>query len=212
MDQVVLYEKVKDNYFITGFTLLSAIDENLLTNFLKCSGEVPIMYKRYLQHYAQVAIQEEVVSRHKDVVGTDLIPMFKATQNLENDILDEEADLEKEKANFIVEIERHRINNLKAIPFINYIHFITLQNYFSSNGIFITSENKEDKYIEILEKDDEVMLNKLEKYLGILDELTPFLEDADKVIELKEEIEYCSDIDELHDLKIKYFKKDVNGE
>ena len=44
-----------------------------------------------------------------------------------------------------------------------------LHDKFAAEGIYITNENREEKYIEILEKDDPKLLEDLEKYIEALD-------------------------------------------
>ena len=61
-----------------------------------------------------------------------------------------------------------------TIPSYNYFRYQYLNNIFASNGIFITNENREEKYIEILEKDDEALTEKLEEFLKVTELLTNY--------------------------------------
>lgn len=49
--------------------------------------------------------------------------------------------------------------------------FIILNNDLSNAGYFITNENREEKYLEILETGDEKLIAKLEDYLNYKDEI-----------------------------------------
>ena len=49
------------------------------------------------------------------------------------------------------------------------INILLLHDKFAAEGIYITNENREEKYIEILEKDDPKLLEDLEKYIEALD-------------------------------------------
>ena len=49
------------------------------------------------------------------------------------------------------------------------INILLLHDKFAAEGIYITNENREEKYIEILEKDDPKLLEALEKYIEALD-------------------------------------------
>lgn len=61
-----------------------------------------------------------------------------------------------------------------TIPSYNYFRYQYLNNIFAANGIFITNENREEKYIEILEKDDEALTEKLEEFLKVTELLTNY--------------------------------------
>lgn len=50
--------------------------------------------------------------------------------------------------------------------------FICINNELLDNGFVITDNNREEKYIEILEKDDESLIEKLEIYLNARDTIS----------------------------------------
>jgi len=52
-----------------------------------------------------------------------------------------------------------------------YIEFIETNNILNSRGFFITEDNKEEKYLEILEAGDEDLINTLERFLNSRDKL-----------------------------------------
>jgi len=52
-----------------------------------------------------------------------------------------------------------------------YIEFIENNNILNSRGFFITEDNKEEKYLEILETGDEDLIDVLEKFLIAKDKL-----------------------------------------
>lgn len=58
-----------------------------------------------------------------------------------------------------------------VIPQYAYFRFSYLNNLFCSKGYFITEENREQKYIEIIEKNDEILIKHLEEYLQLLTQL-----------------------------------------
>ena len=55
------------------------------------------------------------------------------------------------------------------INLVHLINILLLHDKFAAGGIYITNENREEKYIEILEKDDPKLLEALEKYIEALD-------------------------------------------
>ena len=60
------------------------------------------------------------------------------------------------------------------IPQYLYFRYSFLNNIFLSKGIYITPENREEKYIEIIEKDDAVLTKYLEEYLQVLSQLEKY--------------------------------------
>lgn len=82
-------------------------------------------------------------------------------------------------------------DEILTMTLIDFVSFMLLNNKFANKGIFITHNNKEEKYIEIIETCDEELINDLEKYIILLDKL--------KEIEIKKE-EYCNIVDSLKSL------------
>lgn len=52
-----------------------------------------------------------------------------------------------------------------------FFRYMYLHDKFAEEGIFITERNKEEKYIEIIEKDSPELLELLEEYLQVIEEL-----------------------------------------
>ena len=92
-----------------------------------------------------------------------------------------------ENEDFILE-EKDSLNRLKEETFtkclslinsrlnqrliFDFYEFTILNNYFISHGYVITEENREEKYLEIINTGDQDKIEKLEKFLLSLDELT----------------------------------------
>ena len=78
-----------------------------------------------------------------------------------------------------------------------YYEFGCLNNELANYGIFITNNNREEKYIEILETEDDDLVNILEKYLICKDEI----ERASAAYEIyklfKSELNECDTEDEI---------------
>ena len=91
--------------------------------------------------------------------------------------------------------------DLLTLKLIDFVSFIMLSNKFSSKGIFITAENKEESYIKIIETGDESLINDLEKYLVLMDEM--------KALEAKK-AEYFGIIKQLQTLHDKEDTESVN--
>jgi len=122
-----------------------------------------------------------------------------------SDLVIEELDpLETAKQTAIIKardlIYTTRINKLAIAKF---YRFFILSHYFADKGIFITEENRENKYLEIinsaaqLEDPDasEAMIANLEEYINLLDSLSEMkniLKDLDAFIESVNEVTVIS--------------------
>lgn len=60
-------------------------------------------------------------------------------------------------------------NGLITMNLVSLVDMIRTHDILASHGYFITDENREEKYIDILEKDDPKLLDALEKYINYLD-------------------------------------------
>ena len=76
------------------------------------------------------------------------------------------------------------------------VKFMLLHDKFASLGIYVTEENKEDKYIEILEKDDERLLNDLEEYIEVQEKMTELVRAVDVYDKLIQKIKEVDETDE----------------
>jgi len=122
-----------------------------------------------------------------------------------SDLVIEELDpLETAKQTAIIKardlIYTTRINKLAIAKF---YRFFILSHYFADKGIFITEENRENKYLEIinsaaqLEDPDasEAIIANLEEYINLLDSLSEMkniLKDLDAFIESVNEVTVIS--------------------
>ena len=82
------------------------------------------------------------------------------------------------------------------------VKFMLLHDKFASLGIYITEENKEDKYIEILEKDDEKLVNDLEEYIEVQEKMTELVRVVDVYDKLIQKIKEVDENDETEINKI----------
>lgn len=93
-------------------------------------------------------------------------------------------------------------DELLTFKLIDFVTFMQLNNKFASKGIFITDENREEKYIEIIETGEEELINELENYIE--------LKDSIQLLEKKKK-EYVSIIEKLQHLKDYNDEESVNS-
>mgnify|MGYP005624201711 CR=1 FL=1 len=83
-------------------------------------------------------------------------------------------------------------DDLLIFTLIDFVSFMELNNKFASKNIFITETNKEEKYIEIIETGDESLINDLELYITLMDNI--------KIIQNKKD-EYFNVIERLKQMQ-----------
>jgi hypothetical protein len=205
--QIALINKINGKLVITDILETGNKALNLFDNWVSIDDNTKYYYKALIGNYKYVFIKEEAVLKNivtkDDFIFTEEKEFVEDTEtNLivpDTSSLTEEDELNIKKQETILTLDNQLLASIQKLSLLKYIHYITLFNTFAAKGIFITEDNKEDKYIEILELDDDQLLNDLEKYLILQDELKPFLEENDKIIKIKEDIEY-SDKEELEQL------------
>jgi hypothetical protein len=61
---------------------------------------------------------------------------------------------------------------INVFSLMGFAKFIILNNYLADKGLFITDENREEKYLEIINTNDSSLISKLEEYLEIKDDIS----------------------------------------
>lgn len=95
-------------------------------------------------------------------------------------IAEDENSLILYKRTCIIKLKDY-VYNLRLTPeyILDMYRFIVINNWMIANGYFITNENREEKYMEIItsiseiedEEESEAKINKLEQYLNLMDKL-----------------------------------------
>lgn len=62
-------------------------------------------------------------------------------------------------------------DDLLIFKLVDFVSLLLLQNKFASKGIFITDDNKEECYIKIIETGDESLIDELERFITIKDDV-----------------------------------------
>lgn len=190
--QIALINKINGKFVITEITDFGGGDLELFPLWATIDDNTKFHFNALNNLYNHVYITESSALNQKITKDSFIFnPEDTKTTELDNNTQPDELSIKKFE--YLKKLDLNFSANLNKINFLDYVHYITLFNYFASKGIFITEENKEDKYIEILELDDEEAIEKLELYLTIQDKINPFLNHNTKLIELKEEIEYANE-------------------
>ena len=93
-------------------------------------------------------------------------------------------------------------NGFLLMHLLDIVELMFLHDKFQANGFVFTDENKEDTIIEIIEKNDETLLNDLEKYLGLYDKISDMIREKDIYQKVVDEISMCDPNDKEKILEI----------
>ena len=81
-------------------------------------------------------------------------------------------------------------------------HFFKLNHYLESKGFFITDENREEKYLEVINSGDAEALEKLSEYLDSLDEFNAIDDIYMRYKEFKDKVKVAKNEQEIKDAYI----------
>jgi len=81
--------------------------------------------------------------------------------------------------------------------FIITYEYMTIGNILAANGYYITEQNREEKYLEILNSGDGVLIAYLESYLEILDDIKEQQTFVDNFIAIRRELKEAATIEEV---------------
>jgi len=95
------------------------------------------------------------------------LPKNITTVNPDDLIIDEVSDLVASKNAGVIRIKNSANSRLGNSYTYDFYKFNVLNNILISKGYSITEENKEDKYLEILDTGDDVLISNLQAFLEI---------------------------------------------
>lgn len=116
--------------------------------------------------------------------------------------------VDKLKENDFKEIYLYKLSllfdtKINTVNQLTYYKFTILNNELADKGFFITDQNREEKYIEILEKEDESLIDKLEQYLLCRDEISRASAAYEAYNNIKNILNECATPEEMEQ---EYFK------
>ena len=112
--------------------------------------------------------------------------------------------LKEERKVEIAKKAKRKLDGIVKIPdLIYYIDFIDTNNILNSKGFFITDENKEEKYLEILETGNEDLIDTLERFLISKDRLSVVKTAREEFEEVIEKLKYAESDKELEEIESK---------
>lgn len=190
---VACFDTVGDKRFITGIARIAAdaVDPNV---------NIPITRDAYF-YLSQFDLTKDIFTfsqsvsniRFRDLQRSsglerartalssigDVRPRIKYYTDLANTILSEKLD---------------------PLFILYFTNFIMLNNYFSSKGIFITPDNKDEQYLKLAQSNDSKVLKAFSRYLVLLEKVERYREKYDFYLEFLEELVVCSTVEQTERL------------
>lgn len=131
----------------------------------------------------------------------------------EFEILDvaENGELENLKESSIIKVRMLVTPELAKISSFSMYGFIVLNNDLSNAGYFITNDNREEKYLEILETGDEQLIQKLEDYLNYKDEIEQLSSLERRFSQFRKDVLECDSKEKIEVLERNFLEKFYSG-
>lgn len=144
----------------------------------------------------------KLVKVNKTLVADEVMPWEVEVVDLgETDPLQESRNAAITKVRMLVTPEMSKASGLALYG------FIILNNDLAANGYFITNENREEKYLEILETGDEKLIAKLEDYLNYKDEIEAVAQLERKFSAFRNEVRTASTSDEVKKIEERFLER-----
>lgn len=122
--------------------------------------------------------------------------MIKAEDSKMKETTEDRLEAIKTKA---IRMMNELISNQMMISNFELFHFFKLNHYLESKGYFITDENREEKYLEVINSGDEKALEVLSEYLDSLDEFNAIDDAYSKYNEYKTVVKSATSEKEIMD-------------
>ena len=144
----------------------------------------------------------KIAKIQKTLVADEVMPWEVEVIDLgESDPLQESRKAATTKVRMLITPELSKASGLAMYG------FIVLNNDLASAGYFITNENREEKYLEILETGDEKLIAKLEDYLNYKDEIEAVAQLERKFSAFKNDIRTAATAEEVKKIEERFLER-----
>lgn len=178
------------------------LTKNTLDNLADREEKVlKLSYMSY-QQMKEALMDGKSVRIQKSLRTDEVLPgEFEILDLKETDPLGEARDAAIIKVRYLVTPELSKISGFALYG------FIVLNNDLSSNGYYITNENREEKYLEILETGDEKLITKLEDYLNYKDEIEAVAHLERKFSTFRDDIRSAATVEEIKQIEERFLER-----
>lgn len=182
--ELALVESFNKDYWI-----VKGITTSLIEGLLETQDRVRISYLTYLEIENALKDNKNVYI-NKNFTTPEVMPSDLLIRDTEENITELKSFVLNKLENIIYPAQA------KSLSF-DILNFTLKNNILCSKGYFITDDNREEKYIEILESGDKDLFKDLESYLESFDNLKNALYFENKIKQYKSDIENCLTKDEV---------------
>jgi hypothetical protein len=191
--ELAIVEDRGTHYLATGTTKSSF--DNLANREEKM---LKLSYSSY-QKISEALAENKIVTISKELMTDEVLPREVTVSEEAMDDLDAYKKINMRRVNKKMTYSMTNMSSLDVLA------FTTLNNELIAEGYVITNGNREEKYIEIIEKDDEALIEKLEKYLIMLDKVTDVLEFSNMCSEYNEKIMNAEDEESIDTILAEFY-------
>jgi hypothetical protein len=185
-----------------AFWKVTNLTKNTLDNLANREEKVlKLSYMSY-QLMKEALNEGKAVHVQKTLQTDEVLPgEFDVIDFEKSDPLGEARDAAVTKVRMLVTPELSKISGFAMYG------FIILNNDLAANGYFITNENREEKYLEILETGDEKLIAKLEDYLNYKDEIEAVAQLERKFSAFRAEINTAATVEQVKEIQDRFLER-----
>ena len=185
-----------------AFWKVTNLTKNTLDNLANREEKVlKLSYMSY-QLMKEALMEGKAVHVQKTLRTDEVLPgEFEVMDFEKSDPLGEARDAAVTKVRMLVTPELSKISGFAMYG------FIILNNDLAANGYFITNENREEKYLEILETGDEKLIAKLEDYLNYKDEIEAVAQLERKFSAFCAEIKTAATVEQVKEIQDRFLER-----
>jgi hypothetical protein len=178
------------------------VTKNTLDNLANREEKLlKLSYMSYVQ-IEDALMNKKVVRIKKSMMTDEVLPgEFEVINLEETDFLQEVRNATISKIRMLVTPDLAKISGFALYG------FIILNNDLSSAGYFITNENREEKYLEILETGNEKLIQKLEDYLNYKDEIEAIAQLERKFAAFRSEVRTAATPEEIEEIEQRFLER-----
>ena len=154
----------------------------------------------------QAILDGKKVNINKTLLANEVLPgEFQIVDLKETSPIEDARNASLVKIRMLITPELSKITGLTMYG------FIVLNNDLSNAGYFITNDNREEKYLEILETGDEKLIAKLEDYLNYKDEIESAAHLERRFSTFRSDVRAATTTEEVKDIEERFLKKFFAG-
>jgi len=171
--------------------------DNLVNNNEKLLKLSYVSYKKI----EEALLANKTVHITKNMMANEVLPFEVDVKNTSlEDPLQEAKNYNLAKIRMLVTPDLSKIAGLTLYG------FMVLNNDLINSGYAITNENREEKYLQILETGDEKLISKLEDYLNYKDEIEKVAHLERKFSKFKNDVLSSSTVEDIDNITNKFLE------